>query len=79
MDIAPFAIEWAREKALARGVAATFVVADLARELERVPAEADVVLDGHCLHCIIGEDRRVFLRNARRCLRARRQKQGNCQ
>jgi 2-polyprenyl-3-methyl-5-hydroxy-6-metoxy-1,4-benzoquinol methylase len=69
IDIAPFAIEWAREKAASRGVAATFMVADLARELESPPPAADVVLDGHCLHCIIGKDRRVFLRNAHRCVR----------
>jgi len=68
IDIAPFAIEWAREKAAKRGMTAAFLVADLTRELDFPPPPADLVLDGHCLHCIIGDDRQVFLRNARRCL-----------
>ena len=29
----------------------------------------DVILDGHCFHCIIGEDRKRFLANARRVLK----------
>jgi SAM-dependent methyltransferase len=67
-DIAPFAVEWAREKAAATGAAAEFFVTDLTRDLDPLPAPADVIVDGHCLHCIIGSDRATFLRNARRCL-----------
>src|SRR5438045_2691204 len=48
-DIAPFAIEWAREKAASREVPATFAVADLTRDLDIAPPPADIVLDGHCL------------------------------
>jgi SAM-dependent methyltransferase len=69
LDIAPYAIEWAREKAAQAGIQATFITADLTRDLDPPPAPADFVLDGHCLHCIIGADRKVFLRNAHRCLK----------
>jgi SAM-dependent methyltransferase len=69
LDIAPFAIAWAREKAAQAGLNATFITADLTRDLDPLPAPADLVLDGHCLHCIIGADRQVFLRHARRCLK----------
>jgi SAM-dependent methyltransferase len=68
-DIAPYAIEWAREKAVAAGIMAEFFVADLTRDFNPLPAPADVVVDGHCLHCIIGPDRTAFLRNVRRCLK----------
>jgi SAM-dependent methyltransferase len=68
-DIAPYAIEWAREKAAQQRVNASFITADLTRDLEPLPPPADIVLDGHCLHCIIGPDRLGFLRNARRCLK----------
>jgi cyclopropane fatty-acyl-phospholipid synthase-like methyltransferase len=70
LDIAPYAVEWAREKAAQAGIAATFTVADVTRDLDPLPEPADFVLDGHCLHCIIGVDRKVFLRNARRCLKS---------
>jgi SAM-dependent methyltransferase len=69
LDIAPYAIEWAREKAAQAGIDATFLMADLTRDLDPLPEPADLVLDGHCLHCIIGVDRTVFLRNARHCLK----------
>ncbi len=29
----------------------------------------DFILDGHCLHCIIGKDRKIFLRNVHRVLK----------
>ena len=68
-DISPYAIEWARQKASGQSVNASFLIADLTRDLDPLPTPADVVLDGHCLHCIIGPDRRTFLGNARRCLK----------
>src|SRR5579862_2602471 len=52
LDIAPFAIDWAREKAAHQHLDATFLVADLSRDLDLSIAPADFVLDGHCLHCI---------------------------
>jgi cyclopropane fatty-acyl-phospholipid synthase-like methyltransferase len=69
IDVAPYAVDWAREKAAALTIPATFLVADLTRELDVIPPPADVVVDGHCLHCIIGADRGTFLQNAHRCLK----------
>jgi len=69
VDISRYAVEWGREQAAARGLQAAFFVADVTQELE-VPVEpADLVLDGHCLHCIIGKDRRMFFDNARKYLK----------
>ena len=68
LDISRFAVAWAKEKAATAGLAATFEVADLTRPFGASAAPADLVLDGHCLHCIIGSDRGVFLDNARRLL-----------
>ncbi len=69
-DIAPYAIEWARQKASELGVNASFNTADLTHDLDPLPSPADIVLDGHCLHCIIGPDREAFLRNVKRCLKS---------
>lgn len=70
IDIAPTAIAWAAENAVQAGVAAEFQVGDV-RDLAAVADESvDLVLDGNCLHCIIGADRVPFLASAWRVLRA---------
>lgn len=69
IDIAPFAVAWAQEKATARGSDATFFTADVTKPLSLPIPPADLVLDGHCLHCLIGADRAAFLANAYRALR----------
>lgn len=38
-----------------------FYVADLTEKTLEIPEIHDVVIDGNCLHCIIGEDRNTFL------------------
>jgi len=69
IDIAPSAIEWARGKALKTGMKAEFIEGDV-RNLRRWEDEIfDVVVDGHCLHCIIGDDRAEMLKEAYRVLR----------
>ena len=68
-DIAPFAVEWAREKASQQSIIVSFIAADLTRDLDPLPPPADVVLDGLCLHYIIGPDRETFFRNVWRCLK----------
>jgi len=69
VDISLTAIEWAREKAQARGLQAAFSVGNVLDLREYPDAAFDLVLDGHCLHCIIGDDRRLFFQAARRALR----------
>jgi SAM-dependent methyltransferase len=62
VDISPTAVAWAMERAIP---GARFVVADLT---VGIAGEYDLVIDGHCLHCIIGEDRSRLLANVRRAL-----------
>lgn len=69
IDIAPSAIAWAKERARSQQMQMDFRTGN-ALELPRDFDNAfDIVFDGHCLHCIIGEDRNIFLRNAYRALK----------
>jgi len=69
VDIAPTAVAWARERAEAEGVAASFLEANVL-QLDGLASKAfDFLLDGHCLHCIIGADRRRFFAEAMRLLK----------
>ncbi len=70
VDISATAISWAREKFSARGLNGSFRVASVLDLAEFAHDYFDIVLDGHCFHCIIGDDRNIFLSNARRLLRA---------
>ncbi len=70
VDISPTAIAWAEEKAAAARLAAQFFIRDVTREMNLSIPPVDLVLDGHCLHCIIGADRQMFFRNARMALKA---------
>lgn len=68
LDIAPTAVAWANEKARERGLRARFLTGDV-RALPFHRGAFDVVLDGHLLHCIIGDDRARVLGETRRVLR----------
>lgn len=70
VDIAPSAIDWARERALKERVCADFQVEDV-RTLSCFSDEVfDIVHDGHCLHCIIGtDDRSAVFQSIRRVLK----------
>ena len=70
MDIAPTAIEWAKQMAEKQGVNAHFTVGNVL-ELDAVyPKDSfDFVLDGYCLHCIIGDDRQKLLHSVKKVLR----------
>jgi ubiquinone/menaquinone biosynthesis C-methylase UbiE len=69
VDIAPTAIDWAREKARSRGVQADFFVGNVCELAACSSSAFDMVLDGHCLHCIVGEDRKPVLAQTRRVLK----------
>lgn len=69
VDIAPFAVAWAKQKAVERGLHADFFIGDVTGDLVLPIPAVDLVLDGHCLHCLIGTDRQVFFRNAWRALK----------
>jgi len=69
VDISPTAIAWAQEKAGERNIKADFRVGSVL-DLKDFPDDFfDFVLDGYCFHCIIGEDRKLFLASARRVLK----------
>lgn len=69
IDIAPTAIEWARKRAAARNVQVQFTVGDVVQLSNYQNSQFDFVFDGHCLHCIIGEDRTRLLGNVHRVLK----------
>jgi ubiquinone/menaquinone biosynthesis C-methylase UbiE len=69
IDIAPTAIAWAIDNAKVANVNANFLVGDVVTLSEIPDAAFDIALDGHCLHCIIGDDRAQFLRSVDRILR----------
>ena len=69
VDISPSAIAWAKEKARSRDLVVDFQVGSVL-DLDGHQREAfDLVLDGYCLHCIIGDDRKGFFASARRVLK----------
>lgn len=70
VDISPTAIQWANEKTLGMDVNAEYLELDLTRP-DVLPGKTfDIIVDGNCLHCIIGEDRKTFLSNVYRLLKA---------
>ena len=69
VDIAPTAIDWATERAADSGVAAQFSVDSVVTLATYSNASMDVVIDGHCLHCIIGGDRARCLSSVLRVLK----------
>ena len=70
IDIAPTAVAWAREKAAAQGVNVQFSVGSVLELSTFSNNFFDFVLDGHCLHCIIGDDRERLFSSVYRVLRS---------
>lgn len=62
VDISPAAITWANERAVP---GAAFRVGDVTHGID---GAYDLVVDGHCLHCIIGPDRTRLLTHVRGAL-----------
>jgi len=67
VDISPSAVAWARERVSALGLAIDFRVGNVVSLADDDSSYA-VAVDSHCLHCLIGTDRGVFLRNTKRLL-----------
>ena len=61
VDISPTAVDWAKDRAKAVGMDVEFLVDNVVHLSTFGEASFDLVVDGHCLHCIIGEDRAVCL------------------
>ncbi len=68
LDAAPTAIARAREKAVARGLAATFIVGD-ALDLAAVGSAFDVAVDSGLFHVFSDADRLRYVRGLRELLR----------
>ena len=69
VDISPTAIEWAREKAAEQNLKADFRVENVVESLSYEDNYFDLILDAHCLHRIIGEDRADLLNHVYRVLK----------
>ena len=69
VDISPTAILSARDQASDRRLAVAFAVADVSSFIPVQSGTLDAVIDGNCLHCIIGEARTRTLVEIRRVLK----------
>ncbi|MBU4486626.1 MAG: class I SAM-dependent methyltransferase [Candidatus Delongbacteria bacterium] len=69
IDISPTAVEWAKEKASKQDMKADFRVGSVLDLKDYKDNFFDYILDAHCLHCIIGDDREWFLKSAFRVLK----------
>lgn len=69
VDISPTAIEWATSKCRDAGGTTRFFVGNVVDMRFAEDEYFDIVLDGHCLHCIIGDDRRDFFSESSRVLK----------
>lgn len=68
IDVSSAAIQWAQDKANELKSTATFKVHNAANEQICYTKPFDIVIDCHCLHCIISQDREYYLRNLYNCL-----------
>lgn len=55
VDLSPTAIDWAREKSRNAQFDVQFTVGNVLALPELEDSSFDLVLDGYCFHCIIGE------------------------
>jgi 2-polyprenyl-3-methyl-5-hydroxy-6-metoxy-1,4-benzoquinol methylase len=63
IDVSSVAIEWAMDQARLSNSQVKFSVDNAAQGNYRAGELFDIVLDNNCLHCIIGEDRKLYLSN----------------
>jgi SAM-dependent methyltransferase len=68
VDISSVAIRWASEKNAMYHTNIRYVHGDLSHADFHLCDRFDVVVDGNCFHCILGDSRRVFLKNVYACL-----------
>jgi SAM-dependent methyltransferase len=68
IDISAVAIEWARERFAADAVSGEFHHGSVCEMPFFDSASFDIVVDGSCLHCLIGDDRTRCLTEVRRIL-----------
>jgi len=69
VDISPTAIQWAKEKTRDTGLDVEYLELDLTKPGVLQGQAFDLIVDGNCLHCIIDQDRQIFLTNVYRLLK----------
>ena len=69
LDLSQEAVTWAQERFSAASLRGEFQQGNVCAMPIFGEGMFEIVLDGNCLHCIIGEDRRRCLREVRRVLR----------
>ncbi len=69
IDISPSATDLARKNAARQGVACTFIVADVLKDLREVEGPFDFGFDWELLHHIFPDDRPRYMANVARLLR----------
>lgn len=57
IDVSPTALDMARQNAAERGINVRFDLADICRLTEQSD-RYDLIVDGHCLHCLVQDDHR---------------------
>jgi len=70
VELSQEAVEWARDRFASAGLAGSFHQGDVCSMPYFEDGTFDAVIDGNCLHCVIGEDRSRCLAEVRRVLRA---------
>lgn len=68
IDIAPSEIAWAQKKASTRNVSVDFRIGNVVELKDYSDHFFQFVIDGLCLHCIIGQDRAAVLGSVHRVL-----------
>lgn len=68
IDISPTAIEWAKETAKENSRVINYNIGNVLK-LPYSDKFFDIIIDGHCLHCIIDDDRELFFNEAHRVLK----------
>jgi ubiquinone/menaquinone biosynthesis C-methylase UbiE len=68
IDISAEAVDWAQERFRLFGLAGAFTCGDVREMPCFEDGFLDIVMDGACLHCLIGDDRRQGLPEIRRIL-----------
>ncbi|CAN2533447.1 Ubiquinone+biosynthesis+O-methyltransferase,+mitochondrial [Methylocapsa aurea] len=68
IDIAPTAIQWAKDQFASANLDGSFFCGDVRDMAMFEDGVFDLVVDGSCLHCLIGDDRRLCLEEALRVL-----------
>ena len=69
VEISATAVEWAKERASAAGALVHFQVDSVVELASCASGSFDIVVDGHCLHCIVGDDRARCFESIRRVLK----------